>query len=201
MALTKTTLAAPCSDSDLKLRVTSSVGATPGCLVLVGGEYMYCTSVDTPTNISVRGRGSAGGISKAHGNLAPVTFGLGADFGNVPPGQSATTSYDWDVRDVSVTGGFDPGVGGANVGANTEVIIGGAAAVTLPITAPSQGNDGVEVRFVQNSNFAHKLTCTAPVLGGATVQALMAAAGGSSVTLRAQNGQWTIIGQNGITLS
>jgi len=198
MALTKTTLAASCGSDDLKLNVTSSTGATPGCLVQVGDEFMNCVSVDTATQIGVRSRGSQGGRAKAHGLLSPVTFGLGLDFPDVPPGTASPTSTDWDVREVGVVGGYDPGVAGQNTRVNTEVVITTAAQVAQTITAPSQGADGTEVRFLANNNVAHVLTFS-PAIGGKVTGTF--AAGGASLTLRAQNGAWTILASGGITFA
>lgn len=194
MALTKTSLAAPCSADDLRLKVTSSVGATANGLVQIGDEFAVCTGVVDALTINVRSRGSQGTRAKAHATLAPVTFGLGADFGDVPAGNASQADSSWDVRELALEANFDVNA----IKANTEIIVTKATALALVLGSPSQGVDGVELRFLSSNAVAHVITLT-PAIGG-KVSATFAA-GGASITFRAQNGAWTIVASGGITLA
>jgi hypothetical protein len=194
MAITRTALGAACTADDLKLRVASSAGATYNGLVQVGDEFMNCVSVDSATQISVRSRGSQGGRAKAHANLAPVAFGLGADFADTPPGSASPTSADWDVRELAVEASFDV----LAIKSNTEVIITKATALALVLGSPAQGVDGVELRFLSGNAVAHVITLT-PAIGG-KVSATFTA-GGASITFRAQNGAWVIVSSGNVTLA
>lgn len=198
MALTKTTLGAACTADDLRLKVAASAGAAPNCLVQIGDEFAVCTGVVDGTTINVRSRGSQGGRAKPHAILAPVTFGLGADFADTPAGMTAVTNPDWDVREVGVDQGFDPGAAGLNIKTNTEVLITKATALAQTVTPPSQGADGVEVRFLSTNAALHVLTFT-PVAGAMTTATFKA--GGSSVTIRAQNGVWQVVSNGNATIA
>jgi hypothetical protein len=201
MALTRTTLAAPCSADDLLLLVTAATGAAPNCLVQIGDEFCVCTGVDAAANtVKVRSRGSMGTRAKAHAITAAVTFGLAADFTNdpiiVPP--------EWDVREAAVNQDFDPGaLGGKNLTRNTEVVIVKAGVYLQTLSQPTLAQDGLKVRWVSASANAHVIGTTAANSGIGFTGALAGtfAATGGSLGVRAQNGRWCVIESYGISLA
>lgn len=193
MAATKTTLASACTADDLLLRVTAAAGASVNCLVQVGDEFCVCTGIDG-NNIKVRSRGSMGGRAKPHAVLAPVTFGLAVDF----PADAPVQLPEWDVREASVNGDFDPGAsGGKNLTRNTEIIIAKAGVYTQTITAPTQGQDGLNVRWVSSTANAHVITGVG--LAGTGIGTF--AATGGALGVRAQNGRWIIVESGGVTIT
>lgn len=183
MALTATTLAGAKNTNDTTITLTSATGAAKKMLALVDGEMMRITDVSlTPTLQVVPGY--MGTTAGPHGILAPVAFGVPADFPGGPLGPQSA-SY---------------GVNGAIAvpQADTIVFLTKATAGTYTIAAPNVGQQNT-VTFISTTAAAHVVTMSGNP--AATDVATFTAAIGSSFTVKAQGGVWDATGQNGVAIA
>jgi hypothetical protein len=198
MALTLTNLLGGASANTDTFNVASSAGAEVGGFVKVDEEYSIITEIPTATSVVVRSRGSFGGSCVAHQSLAPVTFGKVLDISKCAPGRTGTESAapnkqgGYRIRTISADGPVDV----ASILDNTEFQItkGSIAAITLN-QPPSLAVDGLRVRFVARTNFAHTITAAAGFYGGtaASSDVVTIAASGGSVEFEAEGGKWVVV--------
>jgi len=193
MALVATTLAGAKATNDTRIVLTSASGATTKMLALVDAEWMRITSVLlTPTLGVVPGyNGSTAG---PHGILAPVIYGIPSEFvsiGIVP--DSVLTSQSFGVSG-AVTG---PSGAGVPV-SNTLIYLTKATAGAMTLAAPAIDQLNI-LTFISTTAAAHTITMAGNA--GATDVATFAANIGTSISLKASNGVWAAIAQNGVTVA
>jgi hypothetical protein len=201
MATTLTSLAAAASANTDTFNVTSVAGATLGGFCKVDDEYSVITDIVGST-VVVRSRGSHGGTSSAHAALAPVTFGLHSDIPKNASGRTnaetvaPNTAGGYRLRTISADGAVDTSI----ITDHTEFAItkGSIAAITLN-QLPSLTQDGLRLRFVARSNFAHTITNTAGFFGGTATASdvVTLAANGQSVEFEASGGKWIVVALGG----
>jgi len=197
MALTLTSLSAPASANTDTFTVASTAGAEVGGFVKVDEEYSVITEIPSTIAVVVRSRGSFGGSSVTHVFGAPVTFGKISDIGRNAPGRTGTESANparqggYRLRSIGADGAVDV----SSILDNTEFQItkGSIAAITLNQN-PSLAQDGLRLRFVAVSNFAHTITRTAGFYGGtaASSDVVTLTASGSSCEFEAVGGKWIV---------
>ncbi len=193
MALTATTLSGAKTTNSTFISLTSATGAVRKMLALVDAEWMRITSADlTPTLQVVPGyQGSTAG---PHGILAPVIYGNPSDFvsaGIVPGG--IITSQSFGVN------GAITGPSGAGVPVTDTLIYltkATAGAYTLAAAGIDQLNS---LTFISTTAAAHTITMAGNA--GATDVATFAANIGTSCTMKASNGVWACVAQNGVTVA
>jgi hypothetical protein len=193
MALsTPTTLSADFPATASNLGVASATGATVGGLVKVDNEYSLITKI-TGTTISVIQRGLYGGAAVAHDALAPVVFGLQADFPNPTTLQTIAEPVNADLLSVG-----ENGVIPVPTRNTTYLLTKGSALASTTFANPTAGQNGLEVTFIGATDFAHVVTLVSGFDGttGTSTTFTSAAFKGSSVTLVAYNAQWLVKSNN-----
>ena len=195
MALTATTLAAAKATNDVVINLTSATGALPKWLALVDNEWMRITSNALTPVLGVV-PGYNGSTAGPHGILAPVIYGSQSDFvsvGVVPRGVITSQSF-------GVSGAIT-GPGGAGTVPTSDVAIiyltkAGVGAMTLAAPAIDQTNT---LLFISTTAQAHTITMAGNA--AATDVATFGGAIGNSCTLKASNGVWACVAQNGVTVA
>jgi len=197
MAETLSALAGPASANTDTFNVPSA-GAVVGGFCKVDDEYSVVTEIPSTTSVVVRSRGSQGGVATAHVSGAPVVFGLLSDISAPGPGKSAITGAlpnmvgGYDIRSVSADGAIDV----ASLRENTEFLIvkGSLAAITLNQN-PKLSQDGLRLRFVARTNFAHTITNAAGFFGGtaSASDVMTLATSGATCEFEAQGGKWVVV--------
>src|SRR5262245_4423786 len=194
-----TSLAAPASLQTDTFNVTSLTGAVVGGFCKIDEEYSIITEIPpASTTVVVRSRGSFGGVSAAHAAGAPVVFGT---ISELPANGSGRDGFEtvtpnraggYRLRTISADGAVDV----ASLRDHTEFLItkGSLCAITLNQN-PSLAQDGLRVRFVARTNFAHTITRTAGFLGGTATASdvLTLAASGATAEFEAQGGLWALV--------
>jgi hypothetical protein len=89
------------------------------------------------------------------------------------------------------------------IGGDFVITKAGVAAMTL--AAPSAAQNGLTLTVTSNTANAHTITATGllndGVIGGAKTTATFAAFAGASITLRAYEGKWMVLGKNVVTIA
>jgi hypothetical protein len=201
MAATLTSLAAAAGANTDTFNVTSVAGATVGGFCKVDDEYSVILEIVGST-VVVRSRGSNGGVASAHAAGAPVVFGLNSDIPKNASGRTncetaaPNTAAGYRMRTISADGAVDTSV----ITEHTEFSItkGSIAAITLN-QLPSLAQDGLRLRFVARSNFAHTITNAAGFYGGTASASdiVTLAASGQSVEFEAVAGKWAVVSLGG----
>lgn len=199
MALTRTTLAVAATKDTTLFSVTSSTGATVGGFMRVNDEYMMIEAIPLTNFVRVRSRGDRGGTAIAHDILAPVTFGLGSDMAalgskqDIPvPGSSV------DIKSVGQNGVIPVPT------KDTIFILNKAAALASTTFAdPGADQDGLVVKFLTATDYAHVITTVSCHDGttGAHTTNTSAAYIGASLTLIAVGGKWLVLANNNFTIT
>jgi hypothetical protein len=195
LALTATTLASAKATNDVVINLTSATGALPKMLALVDAEWMRITSNALTPVLGVV-PGYLGSTAGPHGILAQVIYGNQADFVNVgvvPRG--VVTSQSFGVS------GAITGPGGAGTVPTSDVALiyltkAGVGAMTLAAPAIDQQNTLV---FISTTAQAHTITMAGNA--AATDVATFGGAVGNSCTMKASNGVWACVAQNGVTVA
>jgi hypothetical protein len=210
MALTRTSLAADCTASDLQLAITSTssgfpaVGtyASPQQMMQVDAEYMLIQVVPSAGYVKVMQRGYNGSKAVAHDILAPVTtssdpqdFAAVADgaVGNRPPWVDAVVSVG------------ENGVIPVPVRNTVYVLTKATALASTTFAAPAKDQDGLRVTFTSQTAAAHVITATGLWGDGASGSpedtATWDAFIGASLSVVANNGLWNIVSAVGVTIT
>ncbi len=203
MALTRTTLTAAITASQLQFGVASTANANfpaPGAAPLnyqpcmVDDEMMFLVSCPATGIVQVRMRGSDGSDAIAHDiGSTFVTSANPADFPVLQPGMSTILPV---TRADIVTYG-QSGAILVPIEASTYAFLAGTAALALTLGAPSLALNGIELTITSQSAFAHVVTATALYFTGAVnspfTTATFPAVAGASMQLVAQNGVWNVI--------
>jgi hypothetical protein len=197
MALTSTTLAAPCAANDTKITVASPTGFAVGNVILVENEVMQQTAAAAGAVVSVR-RGLEGTVQGAHATAAFVATGLGSDFPGPTPGQEVT--YGPGAPDGSTAASYTYSAAGAITPVAGTHVLNGAAAIAMTLAGPTGAQEGSVLEILSKSLFANTCLATPAFLGAAGATATFAATGGSA-RLKACGGKWTVIGQSGATFA
>jgi hypothetical protein len=195
LALTATTLASAKATNDIVINLTSATGALPKMLAIVDGEWMRITSNALTPVLGVV-PGYLGSTAGPHGILAQVIYGNQSDFVNVgvvPKG--VVTSQSFGVS------GAITGPGGAGTVPTSDVALiyltkAGVGAMTLAAPAIDQQNT---LLFISTTAQAHTITMAGNA--AATDVATFGGAIGNSCTLKASNGVWACVAQNGVTVA
>ncbi len=210
MALTRTSLAAACTASDLTLSITSTssgfpaVGsyATPNYMLQVDAEYMLVVVVPASGYCKVAQRGYNGSKAIAHDILAPVTVGVASDFAAIPQGEDVNRPPDeWTVVNIGQDGAL------AVPTKNTVALITKATACLFTLAAPAKDQDGRMLQITSAVSAAHVLTATSLLDNGLsgspwTTATWGALSVGGTITLMAMNGVWAVTAAaNGVTLT
>jgi hypothetical protein len=213
MAIVQTTLSAPVTASDLIFPVTSATGfgtsTTRPQFIKVDDEFAlidqkYNTSPfnGTSTNIPVYRRGDQGSSAVAHGALAIVITGLLSDLVALQPSGQVPISRPVPFGPTA-TYGAD---GAITVPPHTATVLidkGSAAALTL--AAPAKDQDGLTLTIISVTPYAHVVTATTLVADGVSgsphTTMTFAAFKGASITLRAEQGLWTVIANNNVVVT
>jgi hypothetical protein len=107
---------------------------------------------------------------------------------------------DTDVKGTAVLAAAD----GAIVVQSSTVFITKGSAAALTLAAPTTGQDGVALRIVSTTAFAHTVTQTTPGFnnaGAAGDVATFAAAAGNAFLIVAYAGKWYTVNLQGVTLA
>jgi hypothetical protein len=177
------------------INLTSATGALPKMLALVDAEWMRITSNALTPVLGVV-PGYLGSTAGPHGILAPVIYGVQSDFVNVgvvPRGTVTSQSF-------GVSGAIT-GPGGVGTVPTSDVAIiyltkAGVGAMTLAAPAIDQLNTLV---FISTTAQAHTITMAGNA--AATDVATFGGAVGNSCTMKASNGVWACVAQNGVTVA
>lgn len=210
MALTRTTLAAACTSSQLVLTVTSTssgfpaVGAyaNPTQMMQIDSEYMLIQVVPVSGTVNVMQRGYNGSKAVAHDILAPIaTSSLASDFAAIAGGEVVNRPPDFPLQ---VSLGQDGAL--AVPVKNTSVVINKATACLFTLAAPGKDQDGLRLDITSDTAAAHVLTATTLLNNGLSgspwTTATWAAQKGASLPLMAVDGVWNVIGTaNAVTLT
>ncbi len=215
MAITQTTLSADLGASDTVMKVTSGSGfpgvgtiANPGYLVRVDTEYFYAIGQPVANTITIRGRGSNGGIAIAHDVLSQVLVSsIANDFEPNSPGNStALPPYTPQQETIGEDRTFTSAevLSWGNQPRVFAITKGSAAAIVL--VAPSKAQDGEVVTFTNLSAFLHVITATSLLANGLTASPYTTATiantkVGGTLTLQAQNGLWNLVNFGGWTIT
>ena len=154
MALSATTLSAPCAASDAKITVASASGFAVGQPVLVENELMAQTAAAVGLVIPVR-RGLDGTVQGAHASGGYVATGLGSDFPGPAPGQEVVYSpaapdgmqAGWSYFTYSIAGAI-PVISGVHT-------INGSGATAMTIGAPTAAQEGAELTVISKNLHAN----------------------------------------------
>lgn len=187
MAITNTTLLIAAVATSLRLRVTSATGAIVGMVMRVNDEYMAIVAING-LDIDVRTRGDFGGVAVDHAILSPVTFMLGSDMVAFPKGEERPVpAKDFDIVTIGANGAIPLPL------RDTEFLIQkGSALATSAIPDPSKAQNGLRIKFVSLTDFAHVVTHTTLHDGttGVSTTATFAAFRGACYSAVAQDGKW-----------
>lgn len=210
MALTRTSLSADCSASDLQLAITSTssgfpaVGtyASPAQMMQVDSEYMLIQVVPASGVVKVMQRGYNGTKAVAHDILAPVVTSSDIqDFAAVASG-SDDSRPPW--TDVVLSVG-ENGVIPVPVRNTTYLLTKATALTSTTFAAPGKDQDGLQVTFTSTTAAAHVITATALWGDGASGSpedtATFDAFIGASLTVKAANGIWNIVANVGVVIT
>lgn len=193
MSLTKSTLSADISAEALSLVVGSASGAVVGQPFKIADEYVRMIQAIDGTTLTVLGRGAYGTKAVAHGATEPVTF-CGSSPSDFPPPQPGEISQPLSSQPAMVYIDGDQAIPVPTRDTNVFITKGSAAALTLG--DPGAGSDGVMLRLIGLTAFAHVVTLAtaAPdgTNGGSTVLTSPAFAG-CSIVLVANKGVWVIV--------
>lgn len=198
MALTTTTLASAVDASTLRFYVTAATGATVGGFMRVDGEFMVITGI-TGTAIDVRSRGDQGGVAVAHDILAPCTFFLSTDQAGLGSMQDIPVPREeFDLLNVGQNGVI--AVPKRNTTYNLNK---GAALASTTLADPGKDQDGLILRFLTTTDYAHVITTVSCHDGttGAHTTCTSAAYAGASLTLIAAGGKWMVLSNNNWTIT
>jgi hypothetical protein len=200
MALTVTTLAAAATRDTLRFNVTSSTGATVGGFMRIDKEYCQIVAIPQSGYIDVRSRGDRGGTAAAHGVLAPVTFGLAEDMQTLGEGMDIPVpGFAWDIKNVGADGAI------ACPAKNTIFNINKATALGSSTFAdPRADQDGLVVQFVTTTDALHVLTTVNLHDGTTGAHTTVTSAGafrGNCLMLIALGGKWSVLANNGFTIT
>lgn len=203
MALTRTTLTAPITATQLTFGVVSTansafpaVGAAPlGYQPLViDDEVMFLVSVPAVNTITVRMRGSDGSDAAPHDlGSAVVTSANAQDW---PPAQAGMSTLRPPSSPDIVTYGTAAGAITVPIEACTYAYLASSSAGAYTLGAPSLALNGTELTVTSQSAFAHVVTATGLYnTGGAGPfsTATFPAQIGATMQLVAQNGAWNVI--------
>jgi hypothetical protein len=194
MALANTTLAAGISAEALNLVVAAGTGAVVGQPFKIEGEYVRLITAiaDDGVTLTVLGRGAYGTKAVAHATSAPVTFcGTNPSLFTGPQEASTVQPPQWQSAEVYMNAD-----GAIPVPTrDTTVIITKGSAIAATLAVPSFGSDGVKLRIIGLTDFAHVVTVATAFLdgtsGGNTILT-SAAFAGSFVELTANKGLWVL---------
>ena len=197
MALTQTTLTAPCAASDLRLTLTSTTGFLPNQAIRIDSETMYCTQVVSPTVVGVRSRGADGSIAMFHDIGSNVEIsGAAGDYGT--PALGEATQVPTYAPPVITLGSITQTL--ALPSEDTIYVFNNTAMITANLPAPDKAHDGLKLTFTSMSAAAHKVVSPAAlatgVTGGPFGTGTLAAFRGASLMLLACQGQWNVLAQN-----
>ncbi len=202
MAITRTSLAAACTASDVQLNITSTSSGFPGVgvysspqqVMQVDGEYMLIQVVPVANYVKVAQRGYNGSKAVAHDILAPVSTTTDpSDWVAIPQGEVVNRPPDeWVVLNIGQDGAIAVPV------KNTKVLITKATACLFTLAAPSKADDGRELLITSAVSAAHVLTATSLLDNGLsgspwTTATWGALSVGGSLHLMAMNGVWAVI--------
>ena len=192
MAITTTSLAADFAATSVKFSATAATGATAGGVAKVDNEYMLITAI-TGTAISVAQRGYYGGACVAHDKLAPVQFGLLSDFPNPTHLQTIPEPVNQDFLSVG-----ENGVIPVPTRNTTYVITKGSALASSTFADPTAGQNGLEVTFLNATDFAAVVTTVSVNDGTTGVHTTLTspAFAGGGLTLVAYNTHWLVKANN-----
>lgn len=210
MALTRTSLSADCTASDLQLAITSTssgfpaVGtyASPKQMLQVDDEYMLIEVVPVSGTVKVMQRGYNGSKAEAHDLLAPVaTSSDRQDFAAVASG-AVVNRAPWTDAVLSVG---ENGVIPVPVKNTTYELMKATALASTTLAAPAKDQDGLRVRFTSQTAAAHVITATTlwgdGVSGSPHTTATFAAFIGATLTVQADNGIWNVVSSVGVTIT
>lgn len=210
MALTRTSLAADMSASDLTASITSTsagfpaVGtyASPAQMMQVDDEYMLIQVVPVANTVKVMQRGYNGSKAEAHDILAPVaTSSDPQDFAAVASG-AVVNRAPWVDAVLSVG---ENGVIPVPVKNTTYELTKATALSSTTLGAPAKDQDGLRVTITSQTAAAHVITSTTlladAVSGSPHTTATFAAFIGASLVLQADNGLWNVISAVGVTIT
>jgi hypothetical protein len=201
MALTKTTLSAAITHDALFFPVASNAGATANKPCLLDHEYCVVVDLVGTTGVNVRSRGDQGTQAAPHNALTSVIFSAGGP------------EEEWPAHPVGQSGQIPPAFEEhTSLGANGAILVPientvfaitkpGVAALTLG--APSKAANGLGLVITSTTAFAHTITATGLLkTGTATVNVgTFAAFAGASLSLRAEDGLWNVVGANAVVLT
>lgn len=198
MALTTTSTSATFSKNSLDFNATSATGATVGGFVRINDEWMFITEI-SGTKISVRSRGSYGSMAKDHDTLSVVEFGLASDIAELGMLETIPVSNALENQVAIGQNGTIP-VPTRNT---CYTIQKGAALAASAMANPSKSQDGLEVQFLSNTDFAHVVTLVTSQDGttGNHTTYTFPAFGGSSFRVKALGGRWLVIGNNLVVIT
>jgi hypothetical protein len=198
MATTTTTLSSAVAAADQIINVTSAAGFAVGSLIRIDSEIMVQTAAAVGTVIAVRRGGQMGSIQAAHNNEAPVTVGLVTDYMSPGP-TSATNPAQWD-RQIVAYGGTSGAITVPT--SDTTITLNHTTAMAMTLAAPNAFNDGMEVTILSNTTGAHTVTYTAGFYNDTASSdvATFTAKQGSSMTIIASKGTWTVKALANVTL-
>jgi hypothetical protein len=199
MALTATTLAAPCAVSDTRITVASATGFAVGNIVLVENELMQQTAAAAGLVVPVR-RGLDGTVQGAHATGAFAATGLGSDFPGPAAGQEVVYSpaapdgmqQGWGYFTYSAAGAI-PVVSGVHT-------INGSGATAMTIGAPTVAQEGAELRILSKNLHANTVVATPAYLGASGGTATFAATGGN-LLLKVVGGKLSVLASSGVTFT
>jgi hypothetical protein len=205
MALTSTTLAAPCQPSDLRLYLASSAGFLPGQAIRIDSETMYCTQVVSPTVVGVRSRGADGSFAMFHdlGSNVEISAAAG-DYGSPAPTQATQIPI---YAPPVITLGRAPATPLAMPSQDTTIILNGAAAIVTPLPVPDKAHDGVRLTITSMSPFVHLIGTAASgliqdgVTGGPFGVVNFPLFKGAGVVLIACQGSWNVLSAQAVTFT
>ncbi len=192
MAITTTSTAAAVTAAAQSFKATAATGATVGGICKIDNEYAVITGI-SGTQINLRRTGDNGGAVVAHGVLAPVQFGLPEDFplaGNTDP--VPEPAYQ-DFLSIGADGVIP-----VPVRNTTYVITKGSALATSTFANPGAGQNGLEVTFLNGTDFAAVVTTVAVNDGttGSHTTLTSPAFIGGGLTLVAVNAHWYVKSNN-----
>lgn len=177
MALTKTTLAAACTDSDNQITLTAATNMVAGMLIRVDGEFMVATrAYTTPGAVIVPvNRSEQGTYSFAHPVTCTVVYGLPSD----PEwGAAAINTPQTDVQypiaakgetytSYSASGAIALPYPGSNLMVALNAV--STTALAMTVAAPLKSMDGSRLLIAsRNGTGAHTITFSGGLNGAGT---------------------------------
>lgn len=215
MAITQTNLTADLSATGRTMTVASGTGfptaggapVSPGYIVRVDGEYMLAIQQPVSGVIKLAMRGYNGTAAVAHDTLAKVEVSsLGSDFAdpsagnvtNMPPYQPGMQTLGEDRT-------FTASEIAAYGNQPQNFALSKATALAVTLVAPSTAQDGLTLTFTSLTAAAHVITATGLLADGTTGSphdtATFAAFQGASLVLQAQNGVYSVVSNNHVTIA